>query len=165
MTTFYVREKFLSLGGDFYIKDESGQSCYQVKGSLLKWVKEFRLLDKNDRPVAKLKKQLFTILPCFKLRLADGQELMIQKKWTWFRPRYEVKGLGIKVQGDLLEMNFSLTRKGQTIATVKQEWFKMTHSYRVTVHDDQYSALALALVIAIDYVKDNQVTNNDKGEK
>ncbi|MGT2926170.1 LURP-one-related/scramblase family protein [Streptococcus cuniculipharyngis] len=158
MKTFYLKEKFWSWTDDFYVTDDRGQACYQVKGSFFKWAKEFTLLDLANRPVARVKNHLLSFLPRFTIELANGQRFLLEKKLSWWRARYEVAGLGLKVKGDLLAMNFTLTKYGQEIAKVKQEWFKMTHSYRVKVHDDQYSSLVLALVIAIEYVKDSQIS-------
>jgi uncharacterized protein YxjI len=161
MKVFEIKQKFWSLGGRFIIKDQDDQPCYEVEGSFLKWFKEFTIRNQAGQEVAFIKRQFSWFLSQFTVDLADGSHFVIHKEFTLFKPRYYIEGLDMVVQGDFWDMNFTLTKDGQTIADIKQYWFMLTSTYQVTVHDDNYCDLVLALVIAIDYVKEQ--TNSGAG--
>ena len=50
-------------------------------------------------------------------------------------------------------MNFRLLQNDQEVASISQEWLRLTSTYNIEVYDDQYADLVISLVIAIDYVK------------
>lgn len=154
MVQFYIKQKFWSWGGKFFVKDQQDQPHYEVTGSVLKWLKEFQITDLAGRDVAHIKKEWTWFLPRFTIRLSTGEAFYLQKEFTWFRPKYHIEGLDMVVQGDFWDMDFTLVKDGQIVATINQEWFRMTSTYQVTVHEEKYSDLVIALVIAIDYVKE-----------
>lgn len=156
MKTFHIKQKFWSLSGKFLVKDSQDQPCYQVTGSLLRWFKEFTICDMAEQEVAFIKEKFSWFLPRFAISLASGQEFFLQKEFTWFKPRYHIEGLDMVIQGNFWDMDFTLTKNGETIAVINQEWFKLTSTYQVTVHDEAYADLVVALVIAIDYVKEKE---------
>ena len=51
-------------------------------------------------------------------------------------------------------MDFRLLANGTEVATISQEWLRLTSTYNITVYDDCYADLVISLVIAIDYVKE-----------
>ncbi|TWT12405.1 LURP-one-related/scramblase family protein [Streptococcus sp. sy004] len=154
MKTFYIKEKMWSLGCDFKVEDETGQLAYRVKGSVFQWFKTFTFTNHKGRNVAKLKQGLSLILPKFNLTFADGRQVMIKKNWSWFGARYQIVGLDLSVEGDIWDKNYSLYKNGQLVAQIKQEWFKMTSTYQIKVHDESYSDEVVALAIVIDYIKE-----------
>ncbi|MER0122233.1 LURP-one-related/scramblase family protein [Streptococcus sp. ZJ93] len=115
------------------MKDNRGQLCYQVEGSVFKWFKNFEIHNAGGKVVS-----------------------TIQRKFSWFNSRYEIENLALEVLGDFWDMKFDLLHNGVTIARIDQEWFRMTSTYQVTVYEDAYADVTIALVIAIDYVKEIQ---------
>lgn len=156
MKKFYIKQKFWSLAGKFQVKDQHDQPHYEVAGSLLKWLKEFTITDMAGQEVARIKRQWTWFLPRFTITLASGDQFALQKEFSWFRPRYRIEGLDMVVQGDFWDMDFTLKKDGRKIADINQEWFRLTSTYQVTVHEEAYSDLVIALVIAIDYVKETE---------
>lgn len=57
-------------------------------------------------------------------------------------------------------MDFVLRKNGQEIARISQEWLRMTSTYNVEVYEDSYAGLVISLVIAIDYVKEQQAASS-----
>ncbi|WP_303973126.1 LURP-one-related/scramblase family protein [Streptococcus merionis] len=155
---FEIKQKMWSLGGKFTIKDELGLPAYEVTGSFFQIPKTFTIADTQGRLVSKIEKKILTFLPQFTVTLATGQSFTIKKEWTFFKPKYTISGLGMTVQGDFWDMNFTLKQAGQTIAKIRQEWLRMTSTYQVEVYEDSYADLVTSLVIAIDYVKEQEAT-------
>lgn len=150
---FHIKQKFWSIAGKFDIYDQLGTPAYQVEGSFMKLFKEFTVTDIEGRFVSKIKHQFSLLLPKFTVTMADGSQFMIQKEFTFFKDKYNISGVDLQVHGDWWDMNFTLSKDGQEVARISQEWLKLTSTYNVTVLDDQYADLVISLVIAIDYVK------------
>ncbi|MDQ0222152.1 LURP-one-related/scramblase family protein [Streptococcus moroccensis] len=153
---FEIKQKMWSLGGKFTIKDESGKPAYEVKGSFLQIPKTFTLSDMSGNLISQIEKKMLTFLPQFTVSLSNGQSFVLKKQFTWFKPRYSLSGLNMTVQGDWWDMNFTLSQKGRKIAEINQAWLAMTSTYQVTVLDDAYADLVISLVVAIDYVKEQE---------
>ncbi|MBJ8325636.1 LURP-one-related/scramblase family protein [Streptococcus pacificus] len=151
---FHIKQKMWSLGGKFYIKDSENNSHYEVAGSFLEIPKRYTITDMNGNMVSQITKRLWTFLPKFDVELADGRQFVIIKDWSFFKPKYRIENLGMVVKGDIWSMNFSLFLHDQLVATISEEWFKLTSTYNVEVFDDNYSDLVISLVIAIDRVKE-----------
>ena len=76
--------------------------------------------------VSQIEKEILAFLPTFKVNLANGDSFTLRKEWTFFKPRYQIDNLQMVVQGDFWDMDFDLTREGQLLARISQEWFRMT---------------------------------------
>lgn len=156
MKTYYIKQKFWSLSGKFLVRDSQQVPYYQVTGSFLKWFKGFTICNMAGQEVATVQEKFTWLMPRFEISLNHGEIFTLQKIFTWFKPRYHLEGLDMVVQGDFWDMDFSLIKAGQTVAVIQQEWFKLTSTYQVTVHEETYADLVIALVIAIDYVKEKE---------
>lgn len=69
------------------------------------------------------------------------------------KPKYDIDGLGITVTGNFWDMNFAIEKDGFEIGRVDQRWLAMSSTYDISIEDEQYETLVIALVVAIDYVK------------
>ena len=153
MKTFQLKQELWSLGGRFNISDETGVPHYQCEGSLFRVPKQFTITDMQGKLVSQIEKNFLSFLPTFKVNLACGESFTLRKEWTFFKPRYQIDNLQMVVQGDFWDMDFDLTREGQLLARISQEWLRMTSTYTIEVYDESYADLIISLVVAIDYVK------------
>lgn len=108
-----MRQHLFSLGGKFDITDDSENICYTVSGSTFSIPKYFDILDLNSIPIARLTQQVFTFLPKFKLIINEfPEEVEIIKRFSFLKPRYEIEGLGLSVEGNIWDMNFAILQDG-----------------------------------------------------
>lgn len=113
-------------------------------------------MDMQGKLVGQIDKQFWSLLPKFQVNLANGQSFTIKKDLTFLKPHYSIANLGMEVQGNFWDMNFQLSQNGQEVARIDQEWLKLASTYNIQVFDEAYSDLVISLVIAIDYVKEQQ---------
>jgi uncharacterized protein YxjI len=76
-----------------------------------------------------------------------------------FGDRYTIDVPGpddLEIQGDLLDHEFTVTRGGQTVATVSKRWFSMTATYGVDIVPGQNDLVILASVLAVDLAEDRE---------
>ena len=154
MKTFLVKQKFRLGGERFDIKDDRGVVNYQVEGSFFQIPKTFTIYDAYGEQVSEISKEFFTLLPRFTIQLRNGSNFVIRKKLTFWRDKYEFDNLGLRIEGNIWDLNFKLLDdRDQVIAEIRKEIFHLTSTYTVTVYEDSYAALVISLCVAIDYVE------------
>ena len=154
MKTFLVKQKFRLGGERFDIKDDRGVVNYQVEGSFFQIPKTFTVYDAYGEQVSEISKEFFTLLPRFTIQLRNGSNFVIRKKLTFFRDKYEFDNLGLRIEGNIWDLNFKLLDdRDQVIAEIRKEIFHLTSTYTVTVYEDSYADLVISLCVAIDYVE------------
>lgn len=154
MKTFLVKQKFRLGGERFDIKDDRGVVNYQVEGSFFQIPKTFTIYDAYGEQVSEISKEFFTLLPRFTIQLRNGSNFVIRKKLTFFRDKYEFDDLGLRIEGNIWDLNFKLLDdRDQLIAEIRKEIFHLTSTYTVTVYEDSYADLVISLCVAIDYVE------------
>ena len=154
MKTFLVKQKFRLGGERFDIKDDRGVVNYQVEGSFFQIPKTFTIYDAYGEQVSEISKEFFTLLPHFNIQLRNGSNFVIRKKLTFFRDKYEFDHLGLRIEGNIWDLNFKLLDDSdQVIAEIRKEIFHLTSTYTVTVYEDLYADLVISLCVAIDYVE------------
>ena len=151
MRRFLVKQKFRLGGERFDIKDEMGNVAYQVEGSFFKIPKTFTIYDASGEQISK---EMLTFMPRFEIQLSNGDSFYIRKKLTFFRDKYEFDNLGLRIEGNIWDLNFKLLDdRDQVIAEIAKELFHLTSTYSVTVYDESYADLVISLCVAIDYVE------------
>ena len=154
MKTFLVKQKFRLGGERFDIKDDRGVVNYQVEGSFFQIPKTFTIYDAYGEQVSEISKEFFTLFPRFNIQLRDGSNFVIRKKFTFFRDKYEFENLGLRIEGNIWDLNFKLLDdRDQLVAEIRKEIFHLTSTYNVTVYEDSYADLVISLCVAIDYVE------------
>jgi hypothetical protein len=149
-----VKQKFRLGGERFDIKDDRGVVNYQVEGSFFQIPKTFTIYDAYGEQVSEISKEFFTLLPRFTIQLRNGSNFVIRKKLTFFRDKYEFDDLGLRIEGNIWDLNFKLLDdRDQVIAEIRKEIFHLTSTYTVTVFEDSYADLVISLCVAIDYVE------------
>ena len=154
MKTFLVKQKFRLGGERFAIKDDRGEIAYQAEGSFFQIPKTFTIYDAYGEKVSQISKEILTLLPRFEIQLRDGSSFVIRKKLTFWRDKYEFDNLGLRIEGNIWDLNFKLLDdRDQVIAEITKELFHLTSTYSVTVYDESYADLVISLCVAIDYVE------------
>ena len=92
-------------------------------------------------------------MPKFTVDLRDGSSFYIRKKLTLLRDKYDVDNLGLRIEGNIWDLDFQLLNsQNQVVARIQKELFHLTSTYTVTVYENTYADLAISLCVAIYYV-------------
>ena len=154
MKTYLVKQKFRLGGERFDIKNDLGMVEYHVEGSFFKIPKTFTIYDVASEKVSEISKEVLTFLPRFEIQLTNGDSFYIRKKLTFWKDKYEFDNLGLRIEGNVWDLNFKLLdNRDQVIAEITKELFHLTSTYTVTVYEDSYADLVISLCVAIDYVE------------
>lgn len=156
MNKLYIKQKVFSLGGNFTVKDELEQDKYLIKGSFLSIPKTFTIKDTSDNEVGTITKKVFSLLPKFFVAVNGEEVVTIQKKFSFLKARYQIEGRGIEVHGDWWDKKFEVVSQGEVVGEVNEKWFTWGDTYEVVVIDESLEHIIISLVIAIDFVKQEE---------
>ena len=156
----YIREKVFSWGDKFTVKDAYGNDKYFVEGEIFSWGKKLHVYDVHHREVAFIRQELFTFLPRFTVSV-NGQDIaQVKKEFSFLFPRYTIEGLGWVIDGSFWEHDYQITRNGYPIVTIQKEWMTWGDSYTLEIANPADEIVALAVVLTIDCVKEQQNNNH-----
>lgn len=155
MHTLYMKQKVFSLRGRFSIQDQQEQDVYLVEGSFMQIPKTFSISSVEGEEVAVITKKVFSLLPKFFVEV-DGETLTIEKSFTFFKDRYTIDAADLEIDGDWWDMDFQIKRHGEVVGSVEKKWFTFGDSYEIQVFDSDVEKVLIALVVAIDCVKEDE---------
>ncbi|MGA9232236.1 MAG: LURP-one-related family protein [Exiguobacterium oxidotolerans] len=155
MHTLYMKQKVFSLRGRFSIQDQQEQDVYLVEGSFMQIPKTFSISSVDGEEVAVITKKIFSLLPKFFVEV-DGETLTIEKSFTFFKDRYTIDAADLEIDGDWWDMDFQIKRHGEVVGSVEKKWFTFGDSYEIQVFDPDVEKVLIALVVAIDCVKEDE---------
>ena len=158
MKQLYIKQRVFSFKDKFAVKDENENDVYFVEGSFLQIPKSFSIKNVAGNEIALITKKVFSFLPKFFVEVNGKEEVTIKKEFSFFKPRYTIDAVDIEVNGNWWDMDFQVIQFGNVVGKVNKKWFTWGDSYSVQILDDEMEELIIALVIAIDCVKDSQNT-------
>ncbi|HCN57506.1 MULTISPECIES: LURP-one-related/scramblase family protein [unclassified Exiguobacterium] len=159
MHTLYMKQKVFSLRGRFSIQDQQEQDVYLVEGSFMKLPKTFSISTVEGEEVAVITKKMLSLLPKFFIEV-DGETLTIEKSFTFFKDRYTIDTADLEIDGDWWDMDFEIKRHGEVVGSVEKKWFTFGDSYEIQVFDPDIEKILIALVVAIDCVKEDEESSS-----
>jgi uncharacterized protein YxjI len=157
MKQLYIKQKVFSLSGKFTVKDQEEKDVFFVEGSFMQIPKTFSIMNPARDEVALITKKTFSFLPTFFVEVNGREALTIKKEFSFFKARYKIDGAGIEVLGNWWDMDFQVLQHGEVAGKVSKEWFTWGDSYKVQILNEEMEAVVIALVVAIDCVKADQV--------
>lgn len=151
----YIKQKVFSIGEKFTVKDQEENDVYFVEGSFMKVPKTFSIMNTARDEVATVTKKVFSFLPKFLVEVNGQEVLTIKKEISFFKARYTIDAVGIEIRGNWWDMNFQVERHGEVVGKVSKVWFSWGDSYKVEILDEAMETIMIAIVVAIDCVKDD----------
>lgn len=151
----YIKQKVFSLKDKFYVKDENGEDRYYVEGKILSIGKQLWIRDMEGNELAFLKQKVITFLPRFFIYINGEEVAQIVKKFTLLKPKYEISGPGWTINGNFLDHDYTIESNGVAVAGIHKKWMSWGDSYEMEINPDVDQVLALAVILAIDTVMDN----------
>lgn len=147
------KQRFFSWLDSYDIYDETGCTVYQVKGELA-WSKCLHVYSGSGNYLGTVKQKFWSWLPKFEIYIGSAYAGRITKRFSLFRPSFDIEYLGWHADGNFLEWDYDITgMSGQLVATVSKVVFKLTDTYCIDVADPDAALHVLMLVLAIDAEK------------
>ena len=155
----YIKEKVFSWGDKFTVKDELGNDKFFVEGEVFTLGKKLHVYNVFHEEVAFIRQELFTLLPRYTVSVNGRDIAQVKREFSLFLPRFTIEGLGWDVEGSFMEHDFQITCGGYPIVTIQKEWMTWGDTYTLDIANPADEIIALAVVLTIDCVKEQQNNN------
>lgn len=153
---YLMRERILSWGDDFTIKDANGNDVFSVDGKVFSFGDKLSFKDRIGEEVAFIDQKLLSFGPQYEIR-RGGETIAVVRKhlFTLFRARFTVDVPGpndLEARGNFLDHEYAFERGGREVARVSKKWFSLADTYAVDIDEGEDDVLILASAVVIDLV-------------
>ena len=151
---YVMRQKLLSFGDDFHIRNEAGRDVYFVDGKALSFGDQLSFQDLEGNELAFIKQRVFAWGKTYEIfRGGSVAAVVKQELFALFHHRFTVDVPGpddLEAEGNFLDHEYTFKRHGRVVATVSKRWFTWTDTYGVDVDDGEDQVLVLASAVVVD---------------
>lgn len=151
---YLMRERILSWGDDFTIKDEAGREAFYVDGKVFSFGDKLSFKDRDGQEVALIDQKLLSFGPQYEI-VRRGTTVAVVKKqlFTLFRARFTVDVPGpddLEAKGNFLEHEYVFERDGRDVARISKKWLSLSDSYAIDINEGEDDVVILAAAVVID---------------
>jgi len=153
---YLMRERILSWGDDFTIKDDAEREAFYVDGKVFSFGDKLSFKDKDGKEVALIDQKLLSFGPQYEI-IRGGTTVAVVKKhlFTLFRARFTVDVPGpddLEAKGNFLEHEYVFERDGRDVARISKKWLSLSDSYAIDINEGEDDVVILAAAVVIDLV-------------
>lgn len=151
---YQIRQRVLSLGDNFTVKDEYDNDRFIVKGKLFSFGNKLRIYDLNGSEVVYIEQEIFHLLPRYNIFLKDTYVATVKKELSFFKPKFFIESTmgNYTMEGEIFSHEFQILKEGREVAYVSKKWFSFSDTYGADILDSENQEFMLSLVIVIDQI-------------
>ena len=151
---YLMREKILSWGDDFTIRDEAGNDVFIVDGKAFSIGKQLSFRDMSGAELAFIKQKLLSWGPTYEVYRGGALAAVVKRElFSFLHHRFTVDVPGpddLEAAGSLTDHEYEMRRGDRVVATVSKRWFSWSDTYGIDVADGEDDVLVLASAVVID---------------
>lgn len=151
---YVMRQKLLSWGDDFVIRDEGGRDVFFVDGKAFSLGNQLSFQDMQGNELAFIRQKLLAWGPTYEIYGRGQLRAVVTKAiFTLFQCSFSVDVPGLddlEAKGDFTDHEYTFERGGRAVATVSKRWFAWTDTYGVEIAEGEDDILILASTVVID---------------
>ncbi|POX51271.1 LURP-one-related/scramblase family protein [Streptomyces sp. Ru72] len=158
---FFVRDRLLGIGEDYWIEDQDGTKVFLVDGKAMRLRDTFELKDPQGRVLIDIHQKMFALRDTMIIE-RDGERLATikRKRLSLLRNHYRVSladGTELDVSGKILDREFAVEYDGELLAQISRRWLHVRETYGVDiVREDADPALLIAVAVCVIHLADKE---------
>ncbi|MBF6604567.1 MAG: LURP-one-related family protein [Chloroflexi bacterium] len=158
--TYVLNQKLLSIGGDLWIEDDTGDRVFEVDGKAFSLRRSLELRDPAGETLYTIGQSLAHLHRTFEIKrggdlVATIEEALFNVIGDHFTVRL-VAGDELAVKGDWIDREFHVIRAGSgdsEVIVASRRLISLRDSYGVQVASGFDAALAVAIVVALEQME------------
>src|SRR5215831_18075624 len=152
---YQMRQRMISIGDDYVIENDRGERVFKLDGKALRVRKTIVFEDMGGRELCKIQERMLRVKDSTEIEDPGGHRMaLVQKAMiTPLREQWAVKvegGPDLRVQGNIMDHEYTIERDGQRVAEVSKRWFRIRDTYGVEIAPGENDILILATAAVID---------------
>ncbi len=160
-----IKQRFFSWTDKYDVYDGYGNVKYSVKGEFFSLGHRLHVYDAYGNEVGIVKQKLLTILPVFELEINGKTVGRVERRFSMFRPKYDVDLRGWRAEGDFLNWNYEVWQACSMAARITKKLLAWGDTYVLEYADPADELPALMLVLAIDAANSDKEKEKDKDKE
>ena len=145
-----IKQRVFSWTDSYDIYDEQGEKKYFVKAEFFSLGHQLHVYDRFEREIGCIKQRLFALMPTFDIEIDGVAKGSIQKKFTFFKPKYEIDFNGWRCEGDFLSWDYDVYSGCSSVVHISKQILSWGDTYVIVIANPEDELMALMLCIAID---------------
>jgi uncharacterized protein YxjI len=153
---YLMRQKLVSLGDDYTIKDDEGNERFLVDGKVFSIGNKLSFRDLDGNELAFIRQRHLTWGPTYDIEVGGRTVAVVKKKlFTPLHCRFSVDVPGpddLEARGSILDHEYQIThvQDDRVAAVISRRWFAIADSYGIDVASGENPVLLLATAVVID---------------
>ena len=152
---YTLKERIFSLRESYYIQDETGQNAFEVCGRLISLRDSLTLHDLKSGEEIKIQEKMLSLRPVYTIERPNLPDVSVRKDFiNILRDGFTIDLPGnqtdLRISGDILDMSYTISRDGTTVAQASKKWISLRDSYVVDVAAGEDPVLIIACAIIVD---------------
>ena len=158
MRRLFIKQKVFKITDHYQVMDENQNTVYQVDQDFKLIGNTVHVNDVSGREIFVIDKEILTFLPRYVVHFADGKKVVLKSRFTLFKKQIDVEseGLHLELEGNFFDFHFSVFENGREIGSITREFLTWGDTYVLNILDESKEAYVLALMIAVDCIKDSE---------
>ncbi len=154
---YTLKERMFSLRERYVIQDEHGQDAFAVQGRLLSLRDSLTLRDLTTGEEIEIQEKMLALRPVYNIRRPNQPNVQVRKDFVnLLRDGFTIDLPGdqpdLRIQGDILDMSYTISRAGTTVAQTSKKWISLRDSYVVDIAAGEDPALIIACALIVDRI-------------
>ena len=145
-----IKQRVFSWSDTYDVYDEAGNVKYFIKGEFLSVGHRLHVCDAMGNEIGLIKEKILAFMPEFEIEIDGAVCGRIQKKFSFFKPRYDVDFMGWRTEGDFLGWDYDVYSGCSSIMHISQQPLRWGDTYIIDFENPADEIAGLLLVIAID---------------
>jgi len=152
---YVIKQKWLSIGDKYYIRNSDGEDVFFVKGRALSLKDKLSFQDMDGNELAFISQKLLSWTPTYEIHRNGNMFATVVKEFSWFSKKFTLDVPGpndYTIDGSFWEHEYSFVRQGRQVARVSKSYFSWSDTYGIDIISGEDDISILACVVVIDQV-------------
>ncbi|MDD7767009.1 MULTISPECIES: LURP-one-related/scramblase family protein [Anaerococcus] len=155
MKKYYFKEKFFKITDKYPILDENGKEVFFFDQDFKFVGYEAKLKDMNGNILFNISKKILSFLQTYYVDFCDGSRMEINQKLSFLKRKVDAfyDGKELNLKGSFMDHDFEVYYKNNLIADMNKKFFAFSDQYELTVYDENFTLVLIALCLCINEMK------------
>lgn len=162
MKNYYFKENLFKITDHYPILDDDGREVYYVDQYFKLIGYDVKISDIDGIEILKIEKELFSLLQKFNVNFSDGKFMRVESKISFLVRTIDIdyEGEKLRLEGAFPDLNFNIFKEDELIGEIEKTFFALADTYKLTVHNEKYTEVLLALTLCVNNIKDTAKKRN-----
>lgn len=155
MKKYYFKEKFFKITDKYPILDENGKEVFFFDQDFKFVGYEAKLKDMDGNILFNISKKILSFLQTYYVDFFDGSRMEINQKLSFLKRKVDAfyDGKELNLKGSFMDHDFEVYYKNNLIADMNKKFFAFSDQYELTVYDENFTLVLIALCLCINEMK------------